>query len=107
MPITGNVALTDTFDNWRTKTNETIVAYNQLELANIRFVANDSSVLKINGAGSFDVSLSNTVYFDIQALSSTGGNVSGTVNINSLVANANGLFIGNMQILNNGHMILM
>lgn len=108
MPITGIVALTNTFDDWRSKTNETIIAYNQLEAANIQFYSNTSNTLQINGANVSNIRLSNAVYLSVNALPSTGGNLTGQLNISSLSIRSNGMILmGDMRILTNGHIILI
>lgn len=107
MPISGNVALTDTFDTWRGKTNETILAYNKLESGQITIVSNTSNTLQINGSNTSQTSPVGTVYFSVNALSTSGGTVTGTINLNSITANTNGLYLGGMRILSNGHIIMI
>lgn len=79
MPL-ANVALTDTFDQWRTRTNQIIVNIDQIENANIRFVSNTST---INTSG--NVRLGQTLYLNSNALPTTGGTIGGDLIINGYV----------------------
>lgn len=90
MAISGNVALTNTFDQWRIKTNETITAFNSLELANVRFVSNTTNTIQISGGSTLDVRLGNTVYISSNALPVTGGTITGNVIIGYTVIYSNG-----------------
>jgi predicted acyltransferase (DUF342 family) len=75
-----NVALSDTFDTWRTRTNQIIVNIDQVENSNIRFVSNTST---INVTG--NVKLGQTVYIGSNALPTTGGTINGELVINGNV----------------------
>jgi len=75
-----NVALTDTFDQWRTRTNQIIVNLDQIENSNIRFVSNTST---INTSG--NVALGGTLYLNSNALPTTGGTIGGDLTINGYV----------------------
>jgi hypothetical protein len=75
-----NVAITDTFDQWRIRTNQIIVNLDQIESSNIRFVSNTST---INTSG--NVRLGQTLYINSNALPTTGGTISGDLTINGYV----------------------
>lgn len=108
MPISGNVSLYNTFDDWRSKTNETIVAYNQLESANIKFYSNTPNTLQINGGTVSNIRMTNAVFLRVNALPSTGGNISGGFNVSSLMIRSNGMILmGDLRIHTNGHIIMI
>ena len=61
-----NVALTDTFDLWRTRFNQSVTYLNTFDANNITFTSN-SATLTISGTGR----LGSTLYFDIGTLSTS------------------------------------
>lgn len=70
-----NVALTNTFDEWRVRTNQIIVITNRLDDGNVRVVSN-SSVIQISGG---DAKIGNTVFISSNALPTTGGTLTGNL----------------------------
>lgn len=122
MPISGNVSLTNTFDDWRSYTNQTIAAHNELEQSKLNFTTDTPSTVQINGQQNFSsllIGSSNTVTLSVSALPLTGGSVGGKVNIAnpncSVSVNSSGIFLKNtdpgiassIQFLSNGHIIMI
>jgi hypothetical protein len=85
MPALANVVLTNTFDEWRTRTNQIIVKLDQIESANVRLQSN-SSVIQI---GNPDGKLGNTIYVTSNAVSNTGGSITGSLSISANTSTAN------------------
>lgn len=84
-----NVALTDTFDQWRTRTNQIVINLDQIENSNIRFVSN-TSTFNVTG----NAKLGQTVYFGSNALPTTGGSISGDLTVTGYVR-----IIGTLDLL--------
>jgi len=104
MTLIANVALTDTFDIWRTRTNQVIVKTNQLDTANIITITSNTSTINVTG----QFRLGNTVYLDSNAFPTTGGTISGNTTFtanatfNSNVSfNANVIFRSNTTFSSN------
>lgn len=106
MPITSNVSLTNTFDQWRLKTNETIEFYNQLELANINFISNTSNTIQFNGSNTLNVRMGNTIHITCNAVPITGGSITGNLAISSNLSVGGNLTIGTTGIRANGMVVL-
>lgn len=112
MPIS-TVELTQTFDQWRVQTNKTITAYNQIELANVQFETTTPQTLQINGITRGNASLtyyatSNVVSLSCNALPTTGGSLTGSLNVDNLMVRSNGMImLGDMKIFANGHIMLI
>lgn len=85
MPALANIALTNTFDEWRTRTNQIIVKLDQIETANIKHVSN-SSVIQITHP---NPELGNTVYFTSNAVSNTGGAITGNLSVSFTTTTGN------------------
>lgn len=96
MPALANVLLTNTFDEWRTRTNQIIVKLDQLETANIRVVSN-SSVIQITNP---DVTLSNTVWLTSNALATTGGAITGNLSVSGNITTGNLIVTTNSSVPN-------
>lgn len=75
MPVS-NVAITNTFDEWRIRTNQLITIVNRMEDANLRFQSN-SSVIQVYGGA--EARLGNVVYFTSNAMPTTGGVFTGNI----------------------------
>lgn len=88
MPSIANVALTDTFDTWRVRTNEVINKIDQFETIPV-FIVSKSSVIQVDGIGT----LGNTVNITSNALPTTGGTMTGDIVIGSTTILANGMII--------------
>ena len=77
-----NVALTDTFDLWRTRFNQSVTYLNTFDANNITFTSN-SATLTISGTGR----LGSTLYFDIGTISTSVSDQS-----TSNIASANSVY---------------
>lgn len=87
MALLANVALTNTFDEWRVRTNQLIVKSNQLDTTDIvTFVSNTAT---INVSGEFR--LGNTVYLNSNAFPTTGGTITGNTTFSANVTITGGV----------------
>ena len=84
MVALANVTLLDTFDTWRTRTNQIIIKLDQLETNAVNIVSNTSTIT-ISGRGT----IGNTVYVSSNALPNTGGTISGNLTIQGTAFVAN------------------
>lgn len=97
MAILANVALTNTFDEWRVRTNELVFKTNQLDTANIATVVSNTSTITISG----NFRLGNTVYLDSNAFPTTGGTITGNTTFTSnVVVTGNTTFTKTVTIIN-------
>lgn len=87
MALLANVALTNTFNEWRVRTNELVLKTNQLETANIVTVVSNTATINVSG----EFRLGNTVYIDSNAFARTGGTISGntTFTANVIISGSN------------------
>lgn len=70
MATLANVALTNTFDEWRVRTNELVFKTNLLDSGAL---VSNSSVITVSG----NPRLGNTVYLTSNAFANTGGTITG------------------------------
>lgn len=96
MVALANVVLSDTFDTWRTRTNQIIVKLDQLETNAVNIVSN-TSVITVVGRGT----VGNTVYLSSNALPNTGGAITGSLTISSNLSITNNTTTGNLTVTSN------
>lgn len=89
MASIANVALTDTFDTWRIRTNEVINKIDQFDTSPVFIVSKSNTVIQVEGRGT----LGNTVNITSNALPTTGGTMTGDFVIGSTTIRANGMVI--------------
>jgi len=77
MAALANVALTNTFDEHRIRTNQIIFKLNEVETTPINFTSNTTNVLTVSASAR----LGNTVFLSSNALSRFGGTISGDLEI--------------------------
>lgn len=81
MASIANVALTDTFDTWRIRTNEVINKIDQFETEPVYIVSKSNNVIQIQGVGT----LGNTVNITSNAFAVTGGTITGNTTFSANV----------------------
>jgi hypothetical protein len=84
-----NVALTDTLDTWRIRTNQIIINLDQIEKTNVRFISNTSTIW-----GTGNIRLGEILYLSSNALPNTGGTITGSLNVNQTLT-----VTGNINLL--------
>lgn len=87
MALLANVALTDTFDQWRIRTNQLVVKTNDLETANIVTLVSNTATINVSG----EFRLGNTVYLNSNAFPTTGGTITGNTTFTKTVTIINGV----------------
>lgn len=87
MALLANVALTNTFDEWRIRTNQLVVKTNDLETANIVTLVSNTATINVSG----EFRLGNTVYLNSNAFPRTGGTITGNTTFTANVAITGGV----------------
>lgn len=87
MALLANVALTNTFDEWRIRTNQLVVKTNDLETSNIVTLVSNTATINVSG----EFRLGNTVYLNSNAFPTTGGTITGNTTFTANVTITGGV----------------
>jgi cytoskeletal protein CcmA (bactofilin family) len=94
MALLANVTLLNTFDDWRTRTNQIIYKLDQIETNTLNVISNTATINIRTSA--------NIIFIDSNALSTSGGTISGNMNVsNNLNVTSNLRVAGNVWVSNN------